>query len=206
MSMTLLAGMAHAETQNGNTPTPTDGNAPVVTQPAPVVTQPEHGSRDDARFECEFFGTFAGKSGGSMRCEARGKYDPNEIHDFLFSVQPDAPVPGEDDFLRFTCTDRDDRPYYSGPISIGVAPAIVDADGDNGDGRLFNTIITGVRTTSPIIVIQDFNAKRNHDESSSSDERSRTDRAALVTFNWFGSQIQLPGACRIRRAGHGGER
>jgi len=137
-----------------------------------------------------------------MRCEARGKYDPNEIHDFLFS--PQGLTPSDDDFLRFTCRDEDDKPYYRGPISIGVAPAVVDADGDNGDGRLFNTIITGVRTTSPIIVVQNFNAKHSeHDSSSSSssDEGSERERLAAVTFNWFGAQVQIPGVCRFRR-GH----
>lgn len=195
VSMSLVAGVSYADTQAGGAPAGENGATPVVAQPV---------SRDDARFECDFFGVFSGKSGGSMKCEARGKYDPREIHDFLFSVQGIG-APGEDDFLRFTCRDRDDKPYYAGPISIGVAPAVVDADGDNGDGRFFNTIITGVKTTSPIIVIQGLNAKRPGQDGSSetsSDERRRIEYPAAVTFNWYGSQVQIPGMCRIRPGHH----
>jgi hypothetical protein len=198
VSMSLLAGVSYADTQTGGASAGANGAAPVVTQPAPV-------SRDDTRFDCEFFGVFSGKSSGSMRCEARGQYDRNEIHDFLFSLQGIGR--GEDDFLRFTCRDRDDKPYYQGPISIGVAPAIVDADGDNGDGRFFNTIITGVRSTSPIIVIQGLNAKhpgQDGSSESSSDERRRIEYPAAVTFNWYGSQVQIPGMCRILPGHHAG--
>lgn len=210
-SMTLMAGVSFAETQNGGAPTPTDGTAPVITQPSD--------RKDDVRFECDFFGTFAGKNAGSLNCEARGQYDPNQIHDFLFSLQglPVAPASSEEvPFLRFDCRDHHGKPYYRGPISIGVAPAIVDADGDNGDGRLFNTIITGVRTTAPIIVVQDFNAKRfprnsssssdyntERGSDSSSDGRRSVERGAIVSFNWFGAQVQIPGVCRFR-AGHTG--
>jgi hypothetical protein len=202
-SMALLAGISYADTQTGATPAPVDGAGP-------VVTQPSHVSRDDARFECDFAANFAGKSGGSIRCEARGQYDPREIKDFLFSVQ--GAVPGDDDFLRFKCFDRDGKPYYQGPISIGVAPAVVDADGDNGDGSVFNTIITGVKTTSPIIVVQDFNAKRfghrdldvESNTEFSSDGRRSVERFAAVTFNWFGNQLQIPGVCRIRAPHHTG--
>jgi hypothetical protein len=198
-SMTLVAGLAYADGQSGSTAN--DGQtAPVAAEPAPgPTTKPV----DDVRFECDFFAAFSAGKGESseIRCDARGRMSVDTLHDFFFSTG-DA-----DDFLKFRCRDRDDRPYYSGPISFGTAPQIVDADGDNGDGRRFNAIITGVKTTAPIIVVQNIDLRRlKHDGSSSdeaSDGRREFERYAAVTFNWYGYPLQVPGVCRLRVDHHG---
>jgi hypothetical protein len=200
--MALLAGSAFSEIQSGNSGE-NAGTAPVVATPSssPSPT-PTNGQSNEVRIDCNFFGTFTGKNAGSMGCRARGRINVSAIHDYLFTIGD------PDDFLRFNCRDSSDKPYYNDGVSYGVAPAIVDADGDNGDGRHFNAIITGLKTTAPLIVIQDINLRHlNHDggsHESGSDGRRGVERAAVVSFNWYGIPTQIPGICRLRAEHHDG--
>lgn len=212
-----LVSAGSALAANGTNPAPVTPTTP--TTPSQPSAQPTPVPRDDVKFRCLFRGAFSdgkGKGGGwAIACRARGQISVDRIVDFFWTMGD------QDDFLRVTCSDgdndRDDRDddddgrvIYKGPVLYGQLPDFDDVDRGLGGGkggeigehegrRELDAIITGVRTISPVIKIEDINLKRIGKDDDDRDGRRERERRALLTFVRHRIQYALPGECRFEK-------